>query len=486
MPEATSHSLEPVSDWAMHVGGVWLTAAERPTRAVHNPATGDLLGHLPLATSADLDAALAAAERGFQAWRKVSAYERSALLRQVAQRVREHAPHMAQCLTLEQGKPLAEALAESRGAADHIEWYAEEGRRAYGRTIPSRAENVRQTVLRDPVGPVAAFTPWNFPVGQAVRKIAAALAAGCSIVIKGPEETPRSCIELVRCFVDAGLPEGVLNLVFGEPAEVSARLIASPVIRKVSFTGSVPVGKSLAAQAALQMKRTTMELGGHAPFIVFDDADIDLAVRQAVMAKFRNAGQVCASPTRFFVQRGVYAEFVSRLSEAASQLRVGDGLSPDTQIGPLVSQRRRDAVQALVDDALQRGATARTGGQCVGATGYFFAPTVLENIPADARVLHEEPFGPLALMLPFDSADEAYARANALPFALAAYAFSRSASECARAARTLEAGVVAVNHTAVGLSETPFGGLKDSGHGSEGGSEGLDAYLVTRLVSEAA
>ncbi|WP_029002269.1 NAD-dependent succinate-semialdehyde dehydrogenase [Azohydromonas australica] len=469
---------------ALYIDGEWLAAASGGTQPVINPADESVLAELPLAGATQLDCALAAAQRGFKVWKRTSAHERYTALRRVASLVRERHERLAQVMTLDQGKPLSEALMEAKAAADHIEWYAEEGRRAYGRVIAPRQASVRASVLREPVGPVAAFTPWNFPINQAVRKIAGALAAGCSIVIKAPEETPGACVELVRCFADADLPKGVLNLVFGEPQKVSQHLIPSPIIRKVSFTGSVPVGKHLGAMAAQHMKRTTMELGGHAPFIVFADADLDSAVAAAVALKHRNAGQVCAAPSRFYLHEDIHDRFVDAFVKRSSTLTVGPGTDMASQMGPLTKRPRVDAMQSFVDDAQQRGARVLTGGARLERKGYFFAPTTLVDVPDDARVALEEPFGPIAPMFRFAAFDEVVERANSLPFGLSAFVFTRSLKTSIDIAAELESGMISINHFGLALPETPFGGVKDSGHGSEGGTEGLEAYLNTKFVSE--
>jgi succinate-semialdehyde dehydrogenase/glutarate-semialdehyde dehydrogenase len=388
-------------------------------------------------------------------------------------------------MTQEQGKPLIESRTEIAGSADVIDWFAEEGRRAYGRVIPARNAGIYQLSVREPVGVVAGFTPWNFPMSQAVRKVSAALAAGCAFILKGPEETPASCAELVRAFVDAGLPDGVLQLVFGVPAEISEYLIPHPVVRKISFTGSTAVGKHLAAMAGANMKRATMELGGHAPAIVFNDADLDAAAKILAGAKFRNAGQVCVAPTRFLVQNEVYAPFLDRFTRAAEALNLGNGLDPDTTMGPLANDRRVAAMESFIGDAVQKGATIKTGGKRHGNKGYFFEPTVLTDIPADARVLHEEPFGPLALFLPFASFNDAIAEANRLPYGLAAYAYTGSAATATALGAAIESGMIGINHHGLALPETPFGGVKDSGYGSEGGAEGLEPYLVTKFITQA-
>lgn len=472
------------TDLFLYIDGQWVAGTGEGRFTVTDPATGEAVGELALAGKADLDWALAAAQRGFASWSMTSAYDRSRVLRQAAALCRERVTRMAACMTRDQGKPLAESTAEASAAADHIEWYAEEGRRAYGRVIPARNPAVRQLVLREPVGPVAAFTPWNFPINQAVRKIAGALAAGCSIILKGPEEAPGSVIELVRCFHDAGVPAGVLNLVFGEPAQVSDYLIRSPIIRKISFTGSTAVGRQLGALAASELKLTTMELGGHAPFIVCVDADVQAAANLAVMLKYRNAGQVCAAPSRFFVHADVYEAFAEAFAEKSAALKVGAGTAEGVQMGPLANARRLQAMLELVDDARARGARIMTGGQRLGETGNFYAPTVLADVPPEARLLTEEPFGPVAPLLRFTDLNDAIERANALEYGLAAFAFTASVKTATELGNRLRAGMVSINHFGLALPETPFGGIGASGHGSEGGSEGLEAYLTTKFISQ--
>jgi succinate-semialdehyde dehydrogenase/glutarate-semialdehyde dehydrogenase len=472
-------------DVLLHIDGEWRKAADGKTLDVINPATEEVIGTLPRAGIVDLDAALAAAAAGFAAWRKTSPYERSKIMRKAAELVRERKDAIAALMTQEQGKPLAEAGIEIAGSADVIDWFAEEGRRAYGRLIPGRAPGVFQMSTREPIGVVAGFTPWNFPMSQAVRKVSAALAAGCSFILKGPEETPASCAELVRAFIDAGLPKGVLSLVFGIPADISEYLIPHPIIRKISFTGSTVVGKHLAAMAGANMKRATMELGGHAPAIICNDADLDAAVKTLAGAKFRNAGQVCIAPTRFLVQNEIYAPFLEKFTIAANALKLGNGLDAGTTMGPLANDRRVAAMESLIADAVQKGATIAAGGKRHGNKGYFFEPTILTDIPANARVLHEEPFGPLALMLPFDTLDNAITEANRLDYGLAAYAYTRSTHNAAAIGASVESGMVTINHQGLALPETPFGGVKDSGYGSEGGAEGLEPYMVTKFISQA-
>ncbi len=470
-------------DTRLLIDGQWQDAADGRTLAVVNPATGAEIGRVAHAGIADLDRALAAAQKGFELWRDVPASERQKTMRRAAVLLRERADAIATLLTLEQGKPLAEAKIETLAAADIIEWFADEGMRVYGRVVPARNLAVRQLVLKDPVGPVAAFTPWNFPINQAVRKVSAALATGCSIIVKAAEETPAAPAELIRAFVDAGVPAGVIGLVYGSPAEVSAYLIPHPVIRKISFTGSTVVGKQLAALAGQHMKRVTMELGGHAPVIVAEDADLDLAVTVAGGAKFRNAGQVCISPTRFLVHESVRADFTARLAAHAASLKVGDGLAEGTQMGPLANPRRVAAMADFIDDAVTRGVTVATGGARIGETGNFFAPTVLADVPLDAKVFNDEPFGPVAAVRGFNTLDEAIAEANRLPFGLAGYAFTTSLKHAHQLARRVEVGMLWINQPAAPWVEMPFGGVKDSGYGSEGGSEALEPYLNTRAVS---
>jgi len=472
-------------DTRLFIDGEWRDGAEGKTIPVTDPATGDVIGKLAHATRPDLDAALAAVDRGFRSWSAVSAFERGKVMRKAAQLLRDRANRIAEIMTREQGKPLAEAKGEVQAAADVIDWFAEEARRAYGQVIPSRAPGVMQMTVKLPVGPVAAFTPWNFPINQIVRKLSAALAAGCSIIVKAPEETPASPAELIRAFADAGVPSGVVNLVYGVPAEISEYLIPHPVIRKISFTGSTPVGKHLAALAGAHMKRATMELGGHAPAIIFEDADLEKAIKVLAAAKFRNAGQVCVSPTRFLVQEQVYGEVLDSFTAAAKAVKVGNGLDEGTQMGPLANERRVPALEALIQDALDHGAELRTGGRRIGNKGNFFEPTVLANVPREARIMNEEPFGPVAVFNPFTTLDEAIEESNRLPFGLASYAFTGSTRTAHELGLRIEAGMTTINHNGLALPEVPFGGIRDSGHGTEGGSEAIEAYLVTKFVSQA-
>jgi succinate-semialdehyde dehydrogenase / glutarate-semialdehyde dehydrogenase len=466
-----------------YIDGNWVKPTGSKSQDVMNPAKNTPLGELGFASKGDLDKALAAADKGFKTWKKVSAFERGKILRKAAELVRARAADIAKVLTMEQGKVLMEATLEVQSAADIIDWFAGEGQRAYGRIIPARADGVRNMVIMEPIGPVAGFAPWNFPVTQAVRKIAASLAAGCSIIIKCPEETPGSPIGLVKCFHDAGVPAGVINLVYGVPAEISEYLIPSPIIRKVSFTGSIPVGKHLNALAASHMKRATMELGGHAPVLVFDDADVEGAAKLMGAFKYRNAGQVCVSPTRFFVHDKVYDNFVGKFIDIAKKTKVGDGMEADTRMGPLANPRRVNAMEAFIADAQDKGAKVQTGGKRIGNQGNFFEPTVLTDVPENARIMNEEPFGPVAVMLRFKETDDVLARANKLPFGLASYAFTKDAKLATKVADALDSGMVTINHFGIALPETPFGGVKDSGFGHEGGIEGLQVYMQAKFVS---
>lgn len=455
---------------------------------VVNPANGSQLAMLPQCDEAQLDDALRSGQEGFAAWSRLSAYDRSRVLRRGAQLIRDRAETLARIMTLEQGKPLAEARIEWNLCADAIDWAAEEGRRTYGRVIPSRMIGVTQIVHKFPVGPVAAFAPWNFPAFSPVQKIAPALAAGCSMLLKPATDTPACSVELARLLHEAGLPAGVLNVVHGQAARVSRRLIDSPVIRKVSLTGSVEVGRVIASRSGQNLKKCTMELGGHAPVIILRDADVDAIAPLAVAAKYRNAGQVCTSPTRFLIERSVYERFSSRFIEFAASLHVGDGLVEGVQLGPLASARQVATMVRLVEDARERGAELPLGGRpCNAASGgFFFEPTVVTNPPRDALVMREEPFGPIAIMIPVEGVEEAIRIGNSLPFGLAAYCFTSHSSHIDRISRELETGMLAFNQFQAGAIEAPFGGVKDSGFGAEGGTEGVDGYMQTKFVSHRA
>ena len=468
----------------LFIDGQWIDSGGGAGEDVINPATEKPLAHLPHASAADIDRALDAAKKGFAIWRAVSAYDRAKIMRKAADLMRERYDAISKTLVQEEGKAYAEARAEVITSADIIEWYAEEGRRAYGRIVPGRGK-LRQIVIQEPVGIVAAFTPWNFPALTPARKIGGALAAGCSLILKASEETPGTCVEMVRCFADAGLPAGVLNLVFGVPAKISEHLIAKDEVRKISFTGSIPVGKHLAVLAAKGMKRATMELGGHSPVVVFADADPEKSADTIAGFKYRNSGQVCISPTRFYVQEQVYDRFLARFTEYAKGLKLGDGLEKGVTMGPLANARRIDAMESFVRDAKDRGGKIVTGGDRHGNQGYFFEPTVITEVPDDSKVMTQEPFGPLAPVVRFKTLDEVVERANSLPYGLAAYAFTGSAHTANLIGDALQSGMVGVNSIAVSTPETPFGGIKESGYGSEGGLEGLQAYLNTKFISQA-
>lgn len=470
-------------DTQLLINGEWRNAQSRRTIDVFNPATGEVIGKVAHAEKVDLDAALDAAAKGFKIWSASSPFDRSKFMRRAADLLRERADAIAPILTLEQGKPVAEAKGEILAGADIIDWFAEEARRTYGQIIPARAAGVSQMAFKLPVGPVAAFTPWNFPINQVVRKLSAAIAAGCSIIVKAPEETPASPAELIRVFVDAGIPAGVVNLVYGVPSEISEYLIPHPVIRKISFTGSTPIGKMLAGLASQHMKLSTMELGGHAPAIIFDDADVEGAVKTLAMSKFRNAGQVCVSPTRFLVQENVYKQVVESFTEKAKAIKVGNGFDEGVQMGPLANERRIPALESLIQDAVDNGARLMTGGRRIGNVGNFFEPTVLADAPKTARIMNEEPFGPVAVFSSFKTLDEVIDEANRLPFGLASYAFTRSAENARELGMRIEAGMTTINHLGLALPEVPFGGIKDSGYGTEGGSEAINAYLTTKFVT---
>lgn len=473
---------------ALYVAGQWQTKTSAGERAVINPATEQTLGLLPLAGAAELEAAAASAARGFAQWRRVRPHERYLILRRATQLMRERCDLIATVLTLEQGKPLSEARREVLLSADIIDFQAEEGKRLYGRGVPPRVDGVlSHTVTRQPVGPVAAFTPWNFPVNLPSRKLGSALAAGCSVVIKPAEETPASCMLLVQCFLDAGLPAEVINLVCGDPRQVSSTLIERPEISKVSITGSVAVGKLLGEQAARHMKRFTAELGGHAPVIVAPDmcdrSGLDLVLRLAIPAKFRNAGQVCASPVRFYLPSAHLDDFAKRFAAAARALRLGPGLDEESQMGPLTHARRLDDMVHFVEDAISQGGRLLTGGRRLPRPGYFFEPTVLAEVPPTSSVLQQEPFGPIAVLQPYDTLDSAIEQANALPYGLGAYAFTRELYTCHQLTQGIEAGMVAINHFGVSQPELPFGGIKESGIGQEMGAEGILHYTEVKTIT---
>ncbi len=467
----------------MLIDGKWTKGNGTPMDVL-NPATEEVLGSLPTATDADLDAAVEASQRGFEAWSDMTALARQKMMEKAARYIEDNIETIARNLTMEMGKPVAESKGELGFVLDVIRWYGEEGKRAYGRVVPSRFPGTRLIATKEPVGPTCAFVAWNFPGVNVVRKIAGALGAGCSIVIKPSEETPATAIAIARAFQEAGVPDGTINVVFGDPAAVSSRVLASDIPRKMSFTGSTAVGKLLAKQAAETLKRCTMELGGHAPVLVFDDADVEAAAKAAAGSKYRNAGQVCISPTRFYVQEKVYGDFVDAFEAAAKAIKVGNGLEDGVQMGPLVADRRLPVMQGFVDDAVARGATLVTGGKRIGNQGYFYEPTLLKDVPEEAEIMNEEPFGPVAPVASFKTEDEIIAKANKVKVGLASYAFTSDGERAGRLSKRLNTGLVGLNSMNVSTPETPFGGVDESGYGSEGGVEGLEAFLRTKLVSE--
>jgi len=468
----------------MLIAGEWTNGSSGKSEPVICPADGTTIGTLPHASTADLDAALQSSLDGFNVWRKKTPHERQTVLEQAARLLEDRFDDISANLTREMGKPVGEAKIELRVAIDLLRWYAEEGKRVYGRIIPSRFPNMQHEVRKQPVGPVVAFVAWNFPATNVMRKVAGALAAGCSITIKPSEETPATAIAIGKALTDAGLPAGVLNIVFGVPPEVSEHLLASPIPRKLSFTGSVPVGIHLQQLAAKNMIRCTMELGGHSPVMVFEDCDLELAAKMCAAGKFRNAGQVCISPTRFFVQDSIHDKFLTLFQQQVEAVQVGNGLEENVNMGPLVAERRIEIMDGFVSDAVSQGAELVTGGARLQNAGSFFAPTLLKDVPETARIMTEEPFGPVAPTTRFSSLDEVIERANSLPFGLAAYAFTSNAGTAGILKQEIETGMLAVNSLHVHSVETPFGGLKASGYGHEGGIEGLEAYLAARYSSE--
>lgn len=469
---------------SLYINGEFINANGRQEKEILNPATQEILGTFPCATADDLNLALETSKNAFHSWKNSSPLLRSEILRKVGKLARERAEIIGKNITLDQGKPLHEAIGEVTVCAEHAEWHAEECRRIYGRIIPSRNNNVQQSVIREPVGVCLAFTPWNFPFNQTIRKVSAAIGAGCSIIVKGSSDTPSAVMAIAQLFHDAGLPAGVLNVVWGDSDFISNYLISSPIISKVSFTGSTPVGKKLAALAASFMKPTTMELGGHAPVIVCDDADIDAAVMHLAAYKFRNAGQACICPTRFYVHENVYKKFTEQFVDRTKLIQVGSGLDSNNQMGPLAQRRRVNSMLDFIEDATSHGATILAGGHSLEGKGNFFAPTILADLSNDTKFMNDEPFGPIVGMIPFKSIDSVLEEANRLPFGLASYAFTTSTKNAHTLSRGLEAGMVSINHIGLALAETPFGGIKDSGHGSEGGVESFDGYLNTKFISQ--
>jgi len=467
-------------DLRLFIGGAWRETPD--TQPVTNPATGETIGALPVARRSDLDDALDAARAGFRIWSRTAPRARADTLMRAAALLRERIEPVARDITMEHGKPLHEARAEVIRGCEFLEWDAGECQRLYGRTIPA-PHGMTLSVVRQPIGTVAAFSPWNFPMSQPARKIAGALASGCSIILKAAEETPAGAVHIARALQDAGLPDGVLNLVFGVPSEISGYLIPQDQVRLVAFTGSTVVGRHLTGLASDHMTPVLMELGGHAPVIVCDDVDASAAGLMGATRKFRNAGQVCTSPTRFYVDRTIAEPFTEAFVAKARALAVGDGLAPGTEMGPVANDRRLAALSELVEDAVAKGAELRTGGRRIGNIGCFFEPTVLANVPHDARIMREEPFGPVAIVNPVGSLDEAIGEANRLPFGLAAYGLTHASANVNRLVDEVEAGNLSINTLEASWPETPFGGVKSSGYGREGGEEGLHHYTVVKNVA---
>jgi succinate-semialdehyde dehydrogenase / glutarate-semialdehyde dehydrogenase len=467
----------------MIIDGQRIPVGHRRTHSVVNPATEDVLGELPLADAADLDLALETAAKGFKIWRNSTPHERAAVLQGAARLMLERQENLARIATMEEGKPLSESRIEVLMNVGLFNFYAGECHRIYGRTLV-RPAGMRSTVTHEPVGPVAAFAPWNFPLGNPGRKLGAPIAAGCSVILKAAEETPASALGVLQCLLDAGLPKEVAQAVFGVPDEVSRHLLGSPVIRKLSFTGSTVVGKHLAKLAADDMKRTTMELGGHGPVLVFDDVDVDAVLDVMAFGKYRNAGQVCVSPTRFIVQENVYERFRDGFVERVETIKVGNGLEDGTMMGPMANPRRPDAMEKMIGDAVSCGGKLHTGGERIGNQGFYYAPSVISDVPLNAQIMNEEPFGPVAILNPFGTEADMIEEANRLPYGLAAYAWTADAKRQKRLAREIETGMLGINTTMIGGSDSPFGGVKWSGHGAEDGPEGVMACMVTKAVHE--
>ena len=465
------------------IDGEQVSGGGRESEDVINPATEEVLGSLPHASSDDLDRALDAAQRGFREWKNTSADKRAHVLTKAAGLMRERTGEIAGMLTREQGKSLAEAKGEVTYSAMLLEFYAGECKRIYGRTLV-RPEGSRVEVQYHPVGPVAGFAPWNFPAINVMRKIGGPLAAGCSVIVKPSEETPATGIALVQALLDAGVPGGAVQCVFGVPSDVSDHLIGSPIIRKITFTGSTEVGKLLARKAADDLKIATMELGGHGPVLVFDDCDIDAALDTMAANKFRNAGQVCISPTRFLIEENVFDKFRDGFVERAEKIKVGNGLEDGTQMGPMANARGRDNLGKLIANAKDKGANLLTGGEVIGNQGFFHQPTVLSEVPTDADIMNNEPFGPVAILNPMSGEDAMIEEANRLPYGLAAYAWTDSPARRRRLAAEVEAGMLAINTGGVSAVDAPFGGVKWSGYGSEDGREGVMACMVPKAVHE--
>ena len=467
------------------IGGQWRPSLEGNTYPVIDPSTGRELGRAPQAGGRDVELAISAAQQGFSEWRQVDPWRRAAMLRKISAAIGERRDDIAMCMAHEIGKPVEQGRAEVQVAIEQFDWYADETRRVYGDIVTARSPRLRHYVAYQPVGVVAAFSPWNFPIALAARKLAPALAAGCAVIARPAEESPGAVAAMFECIEAAGLPAGTVNLLNGFPEGITPHLLASPIVRKVSFTGSVTVGKMIARASADTLKKVTMELGGHAPVVVFGDVDVPAVVKQCLGAKFRNAGQICVSPTRFFVHESIKSAFLEEFVRGANALRVGPGTEVGTEMGPLATTRRLVQLQELIEDAVTKGATLCTGGSRAKgfSSGNYFAPTVLADVPENARIMFEEPFGPVAIINGFDDSNDAYKRANATPLGLAAYAFTQSLAAAFEASERLEAGVVSINTFAASTTEIPFGGIKDSGYGRECGALGIREYLESKTIN---
>src|SRR3954465_6702227 len=484
------------TDLKLFIDGAWKSGEGRDAHAVVNPVDAKPIAEVPYATKADLDEALAASERAWPEWRSTDVEKRGAILHKAAALLRDRVELVAATMTQEQGKVLAESKAETLASAQLFDWYAEDAKRDYGRTLVRPAGQLSR-VIRQPVGPTATFTPWNFPLYLLAKKVSAALAAGCTVISRPPHETPGVGTEMFRALADAGIPAGVAQLVHGDASLISETLIASRVIRKVSFTGSTGVGKHLMRLCADSMTRVTMELGGHAPVLIFDDCDLEKTLDMVVPQKFRNAGQVCVSPTRFYVQSGIYDAFIKGFAERTQKVKVGNGLEEGVKMGPLANKRRPDAIDALVQDAKANGARRALGqdakakgarvmaGGERGHGGFFFQPTLLADVPNEAEIMNEEPFGPVAVSRAFDTFEEVIEQATRLPYGLAAFAFTENGRRANLIGDLVESGMVGINTFAISVADAPFGGVKDSGFGSEGGKEGLESYQVVKAIHQA-
>ncbi|MFB8343899.1 NAD-dependent succinate-semialdehyde dehydrogenase [Brucella cytisi] len=465
------------------IGGEDRRNGSAGTVDVFDPATGEMIASLPRANGSEAREAARLAVEGFEEWSALAPFDRYKILRQAAEVMRGKADEAAAITTREQGKPLAQAKLEWLASTDLLDWSAEEGRRTYGRLVPPRASSISLSVVQRPVGPVALMAPWNFPSWGPMQKIAPALAAGCSIVVKPSEDTPITAWLVCKCLLDAGVPGKAISIIWGNAAEISDALIKAPEIRKVSLTGSIRVGRIVAAAAGEQLKKVTMELGGHAPVIVAEDADLDALVPLATTGKFRNAGQVCISPTRFLVADKIHDEFLERFVGETKKVVVGLGSDPATQMGPLTTLGQLQAIDTLVKDAVSKGGILETGGERIGNIGNFYPPTIVSGATSSMKAMNDEPFGPLALVAKVDSIDAALEEANRLPVGLGSYAFTRSDETAARIARGIKVGMLGINHFTLGLPETPFGGVLDSGFGSEGGVEAVQCYMSPMLVT---